>query len=161
MAGGSAGRALALRRARPAPSSRTQALAILRDGDPTNARRADARRRAWRARRAAERYAAFLDLVPVADRRARRGGLDGPRRERALDAYAQARELAALAPRLSLDPGGDRVPARRDPRRGRAAAAFLEALGAARLGRAAMAEPFYITTAISYPNGRAAHRPCL
>ena len=30
--------------------------------------------------------------------------LDGVRRERALDAYAKARELAVIAPRLSLDP---------------------------------------------------------
>jgi len=29
---------------------------------------------------------------------------DGSRRERALDAYAKARELAEMAPRLSLDP---------------------------------------------------------
>jgi DNA polymerase-3 subunit delta' len=30
--------------------------------------------------------------------------LNGPSRERALDAYARSRELAAMAPRLSLDP---------------------------------------------------------
>jgi DNA polymerase-3 subunit delta' len=35
-------------------------------------------------------------------REARR--LEGGSRERALDAYARARELAAVAPRLSLDP---------------------------------------------------------
>ena len=28
----------------------------------------------------------------------------GPARQRALDAYAKARELSAIAPRLSLDP---------------------------------------------------------
>ena len=30
--------------------------------------------------------------------------LEGSRRERALDAYAKARELAVIAPRVSLDP---------------------------------------------------------
>ena len=30
--------------------------------------------------------------------------LAGAQRQRAVDAYAQARELAAIAPRLSLDP---------------------------------------------------------
>ena len=34
-----------------------------------------------------------------------------------------------------------------------ARAAFLEALGAPPLGRRSMSDPFYITTAISYPNG--------
>ena len=52
---------------------------------------------------ATDRYAAFLELAPsLIAREARQ--LDGSRRERALDAYAKARELAALAPRLSLDP---------------------------------------------------------
>jgi len=31
-------------------------------------------------------------------------GFEGPRLERALEAYARSRELAALAPRVSLDP---------------------------------------------------------
>jgi DNA polymerase-3 subunit delta' len=31
-------------------------------------------------------------------------GLRGPALERALDAYTKARELAAIAPRVSLDP---------------------------------------------------------
>jgi len=30
--------------------------------------------------------------------------LDGPTRQRALDAYSRARELTAFAPRLTLDP---------------------------------------------------------
>ena len=63
--------------------------------------------RSWRrssARAAAaERYAAFLDLAPSLIAREARL-LDGRPRERALDAYAKARELAAIAPRLSLDP---------------------------------------------------------
>jgi DNA polymerase-3 subunit delta' len=51
----------------------------------------------------ADRYAAFLDLAPsLIAREARK--LEGASRERALDAYAKARELAAIAPRLSLDP---------------------------------------------------------
>ena len=60
--------------------------------------------------------------------------------------------LPSLAPRVSLDPaatvfqlGGILADVAR--------ARFLEALGARRLGRLAMGEPFYITTAISYPNG--------
>lgn len=78
------------------------ALAILRQGDPTNARRSDLAVELGK-KAAAERYAAFLDLAPsLIAREARQ--LDGTRRERALDAYAKARELAALAPRLSLDP---------------------------------------------------------
>ena len=58
--------------------------------------------RTWK-KAAAERYAAFLDLAPtLIAREARR--LDGSPRQRALDAYGKARELAAVAPRLSLDP---------------------------------------------------------
>ncbi|MFL6746078.1 MAG: DNA polymerase III subunit delta' [Sphingomicrobium sp.] len=78
------------------------ARAILRQGDPTNARRSDLAAELGK-RGAGDRYAAFLGLAPsLIAREARR--LDGPRRERALDAYAKARELAAIAPRLSLDP---------------------------------------------------------
>jgi DNA polymerase-3 subunit delta' len=78
------------------------ALAILRQGDPTNARRSDLASELGK-KAAADRYAAFLDLAPsLIAREARR--LDGASRERALDAYAKARELAAVAPRLSLDP---------------------------------------------------------
>lgn len=78
------------------------ALAILRDGDPTNARRSELAINLGK-KAAAERYAAFLDLAPsLIAREARQ--LEGTRRERALDAYAKTRELAVLAPRLSLDP---------------------------------------------------------
>ena len=113
MAGGSAGRALAFAELD---------LAKLEDAalrDPAR-RRPDQRapvRACDRARpqgrgRALRR---LPRLVPsLIAREARR--LDGPARERALDAYAKSRELAALAPRLSLDPGRDRVPARRNPR---------------------------------------------
>jgi DNA polymerase-3 subunit delta' len=51
----------------------------------------------------AERYAAFLELAPSLIAREARM-LNGPQQERALEAYAKARELAAVAPRVSLDP---------------------------------------------------------
>lgn len=78
------------------------ALAILRDGDPTNARRSELASDLGK-KGSAEKYAAFLDFVPaMIAREARR--LDGRQRERALDAYAKARELSAIAPRVMLDP---------------------------------------------------------
>jgi DNA polymerase-3 subunit delta' len=78
------------------------ALAIVRQGDPTNARRAELASELGK-KGAADRYVAFLDLAPsLIAREARR--LDGRQRERAVDAYAKARELAAIAPRVSLDP---------------------------------------------------------
>lgn len=101
MAEGSAGRALAFAELDLAKLE-TSALAILRQGDPTNSRRSDLALELGK-RGAAESYAAFLDLAPsLIAREARR--LEGAPRERALDAYDKARELAAIAPRLSLDP---------------------------------------------------------
>ena len=101
MSFGSAGRALAFAELELAKLE-DAALAILRQGDPTNARRSSLAVELGK-KGAAERYAAFLDLAPsLIAREARQ--LDGGRRERALDAYAKARELAVLAPRLSLDP---------------------------------------------------------
>jgi DNA polymerase-3 subunit delta' len=101
MSFGSAGRALAFADLELAKLEEA-ALAILRQGDPTNARRSSLASELGK-KGAADRYAAFLDLAPsLIAREARQ--LDGSRRERALDAYAKARELAALAPRLSLDP---------------------------------------------------------
>ena len=101
MSFGSAGRALAFAELDLAKLE-DAALAILRQGDPTNARRSELAISLGK-KAATERYAAFLDLAPsLIAREARQ--LDGNRRERALDAYAKARELAALAPRLSLDP---------------------------------------------------------
>ena len=78
------------------------ALAILREGDPDNARRSKLAS-ALGPKAAADRYAAFLELVPdlIATEALR---LEGDARGRALDAYAKARETAAIAPRLSLDP---------------------------------------------------------
>jgi DNA polymerase III subunit delta' len=101
MSFGSAGRALAFAELGLAKLE-DAAVAILRHGDPTNARRSDLASELGK-KAAADRYAAFLDLAPtLIAREARR--LDGLPRERALDAYAKARELAAVAPRLSLDP---------------------------------------------------------
>jgi DNA polymerase III subunit delta' len=101
MSGGSAGRALAFAEFGLAKLE-DAALAILRQGDPTNARRSDLALELGK-KGAADRYAAFLELAPsLVAREARK--LDGTQRERALDAYTKARELAAMAPRLSLDP---------------------------------------------------------
>lgn len=101
MAFGSAGRALAFAELELAKLEGA-ALAILRQGDPTNARRSELAVELGK-KAAAERYAAFLELAPsLIAREARQ--LAGAPLERALDAYAKARELAALAPRLSLDP---------------------------------------------------------
>ncbi|MFL6722288.1 MAG: DNA polymerase III subunit delta' [Sphingomonas sp.] len=101
MSGGSAGRALAFAELGLAKLE-DAALAILRQGDPTNARRSDLAQELGK-KGAADRYSAFLDLAPsLIAREARR--LEGAPRERALDSYAKARELAAIAPRLSLDP---------------------------------------------------------
>jgi len=100
-AGGSVGRAVAF--AAPDLSKlQDAAVNILRDGDPTNARRADLAIELGR-KGAGERYAAFLDLVPALIA-ARARGLTGRDLERALNAYARSRELAVLAPRVSLDP---------------------------------------------------------
>jgi DNA polymerase III subunit delta' len=101
MSFGSAGRALAFAELSLAKLE-DAALAILRQGDPTNARRSELASELGK-KAAADRYGAFLDLAPsLIAREARR--LEGGARERALDAYAKARELAVLAPRLSLDP---------------------------------------------------------
>jgi DNA polymerase-3 subunit delta' len=101
MSFGSAGRALAFAELGLAKLE-DAALAILRQGDPTNARRAELANELGK-KAATERYAAFLELAPsLIAREARK--LEGASRERALDAYAKARELAAIAPRVSLDP---------------------------------------------------------
>ena len=101
MSFGSAGRALAFAELGLAKLE-DAALAILRHGDPTNARRSELASDLGK-KGSAERYAAFLDLAPsLIAREARR--LEGGPRERALEAYGKARELAAIAPRLSLDP---------------------------------------------------------
>jgi DNA polymerase-3 subunit delta' len=101
MSFGSAGRALAFAELGLAKLENA-AVTILRHGDPSNARRSDLATELG-TKAAADRYAAFLDLAPsLIAREARK--LEGDHRERALDAYAKARELAVIAPRLSLDP---------------------------------------------------------
>ena len=100
-AGGAVGRALAFA-ALDLGKLEEAAARILREGDPTNARRSDLAIELGR-RGAGERYAAFLDLVPALIARQARW-LEGPQLGRALDAYARSRELAVLAPRVSLDP---------------------------------------------------------
>ncbi len=101
MSFGSAGRALAFSEL-GLVKLEDAALAILRQGDPTNARRSDLATELGK-KASADRYAAFLDLAPSLIAREARG-LEGSSRERALDAYAKVRELATIAPRLSLDP---------------------------------------------------------
>jgi len=98
---GSAGRALAFAELGLAKLEES-ALAILRQGDPTNVRRSDLASELGK-KGAADRYSAFLDLAPSLIAREARM-LNGPQQERALEAYAKARELAAVAPRVSLDP---------------------------------------------------------
>ena len=101
MAGGSAGRAIAFAGLGLA-GLEEEALAMLREGDETNARCSSLAQELGR-KGAVERYAAFLDFVPsLVAREARR--LGGRQQERAIVAYAEVRELAALAPRLTLDP---------------------------------------------------------
>ncbi len=101
LADGSAGRALAMAELKLAPLEEA-ALAILRQGDPTNSRRSALALELGK-KPSADRYAAFLQFIPSLIASEARN-LDGVRRERALDAYAQARELSLLAPRLTLDP---------------------------------------------------------
>ena len=101
IADGSAGRALGYAKL-DLTSVEADALVILREGDPTNARRSKLAQ-GMSSKAAAERYASFLHLVPTLIAREARQ-LDGLRQLRALDAYASARETAAIAQRLSLDP---------------------------------------------------------
>ncbi|RIX31626.1 DNA polymerase III subunit delta' [Sphingomonas edaphi] len=79
-----------------------EALTILRDGDPDNGRRSKLAS-TLSGKAAAERYAAFLSLVPplIAKEAVDR---EGDSLARILEAYSQARETSAIAPRLSLDP---------------------------------------------------------
>ena len=101
LANGSVGRALAFASLDLAPLEE-KAVDILRRGDFDNSKRAALASQLAR-KAAADRYAAFLDLLPsLVAQEARL--LDEPQRERALDAYDRVRELTAVAPRLSLDP---------------------------------------------------------
>lgn len=101
-AGGSIGKALSYA-ALDLASLHDQALAIMRQGDPVNERRSKLAQ-SLSLKASADRYAAFLQIVPtmIADEAKL---LDGPARLLALDAYRRARETCQLAPRLSFDPG--------------------------------------------------------
>ena len=83
-------------------SLESAARMILREGDPDNSLRSKLASTLG-PKAAADRYAAFLQIVPgmIAREAIQLGEAE---RGRALDAYAKARELVALAPRLSLDP---------------------------------------------------------
>ena len=101
LAGGSAGRAVAMAELGLSKLEQS-ALKILREGDPTNARRSELASELGK-KASADRYAAFLELLPsLVAREARH--LEGVQRQRAFDAYSRTRELVAVAPRLSLDP---------------------------------------------------------
>ena len=100
-AAGSPGRALKAA-ALDLPALEQEALAIMAEGDTDNRRRsALAQKLALKS--ANERYAAFLELVPALVAR-ESVKLRGNQQARALDAYARARDTAAVAPRLTLDP---------------------------------------------------------
>jgi DNA polymerase-3 subunit delta' len=101
LAAGSPGRALQIASLDLAPLL-AETHAIMREGDPENARRSRLAA-AVTGKAQAERYAAFLDLVPAIVAEEARGAPE-PRRGRALNAYDKTRETVALAPRLSLDP---------------------------------------------------------
>jgi DNA polymerase-3 subunit delta' len=98
---GSIGRALAAADLELAPLV-ASAKALMADGDRDNARRSQLSKELG-GKAAAERYAAFLQMVPglIA---AEAQSATGAARERALEAYEKARQTAAIAPRLSLDP---------------------------------------------------------
>ena len=81
----------------------SEAQAILRRGDPDNMRRSKLAS-VLGTKASADRYAAFLQLVPSLLAR-EAVGLEGEARLRALDAYEKVRQTVAIAPRLSLDPG--------------------------------------------------------
>ncbi|MEO7411068.1 MAG: DNA polymerase III subunit delta' [Sphingomicrobium sp.] len=101
-AGGSLGKALSYAALDLGPLH-DQALAIMRGGDPINERRSKLAQ-SLTLKAAADRYAAFLQIVPTMIAEEARN-LDGPARLRAIDAYQRARETCQLAPRLSCDPG--------------------------------------------------------
>lgn len=98
---GSVGQAMAFASLDLAPL-RAEALSIMREGDPINAKRSKLAK-ALSTKANAERYAVFLELLPTWIAQEARV-LDGHRQLAALDAYALARETSRLAPRLTLDP---------------------------------------------------------
>lgn len=101
LSNGSIGRALAFAELDLVPLEEN-ALAIMHRGDAHNSKRSELASQLAR-KGAADRYAAFLELVPSLVAREARD-LPEPQRQRALKAYDKIRELTAVAPRLSLDP---------------------------------------------------------
>lgn len=101
VAEGSVGHAIAAADLDLAPLE-AAARSIMREGDPDNLRRSKLAS-SLGGKAAADRYAAFLDMIPAIIAR-EAVSLSGAERGRALDAYVRARETVALAPRLSLDP---------------------------------------------------------
>ena len=101
LAAGSPGRAVQSASLDLAPLE-ADARVMMSEGDPDNMRRSKLAA-ALSGKAQAERYAAFLELVPGLIAHEARGA-EEPRRSRAIDAYARARDTVALAPRLSLDP---------------------------------------------------------
>lgn len=101
LAGGSIGRATAFAALDLAKLEQV-AVQIIRQGDPTNSHRSALATELGK-KAAAERYAAFLELIPSLIAREARA-LTGGQLSRAVDAYGKARELSSVAPRLSLDP---------------------------------------------------------
>ena len=122
---GSPGRALAFAALDLAPLEE-DILTILREGDPTNARRSKLAQ-SLGLKAAADRYAAFLDLVPSLIAREARGLERRPARPRARRLRPCQESQRARAAAVAR-PGGNRVPARLDPCFGREFP-FLEALG--------------------------------
>lgn len=98
---GSVGRALAFASLDLGPLEKA-AVDIIRTGDPDNSKRALLAGQLAR-KASADRYSAFLELLPSLVAREARG-LEGQGRDRALEAYGRVRELTAIAPRVSLDP---------------------------------------------------------
>ena len=98
---GSVGRAVAFAELDLAPVE-ADAINILHHGDPRNSLRSNLASQLSR-KGAADRYGAFLELIPSIVARAARN-LPEPQRQRALKAYEKVRELTDLAPKLSLDP---------------------------------------------------------
>jgi DNA polymerase-3 subunit delta' len=98
---GAPGRALAWRGLDVAALDEAMA-ALVREGDPTNARRS-ALAQSLSLKSAQPRYEAFLARAPSRIA-AQARTLSGPALAQALDLYARASALASSAPRLSLDP---------------------------------------------------------
>ena len=127
------------------------ALAILRQGDPTNARRSELAIELGKKGR--RRPLCRLPRPRAVADRARGRGARGRNRASARSTPMPRRASWRRSRRACRSTR--RRPCSRSAESSlRWRSRFLEALGARRLGACAMAEPFYITTAISYPNGR-------